>query len=161
MSAKDTLEIVAGKITTMAKKSDDFVISAAMLVREARQRVKSGEAGPGVRWEAWAAANIKLSKSRIRELQRIGDADDPNAELERIRGRTLERVQRHREKSAEQKTPLRNGARPADESLEPERRQLIEWATDASLEDVQWVLREIQNKLLEMPSFLDRRNKAA
>ena len=112
-------------------------------------------------WEAWAAENIKLSKSRIRELQRIGDADDPKAELERMRGRTRERVQRHREKSAERKTPLRNGARPADKSLEPERRQLIEWATDASLEDVRWVLREIQNNLLEIPSFLDRRNKAA
>ena len=161
MSAKDTLEIVAGKINEMVKKSDEYVILAAILVHEARQRVKSGEAGPGVRWEAWAAANIKLSKSRIRELQRIGDADDPNAELERIRGRTRERVQRHREKSAEQKTPLRNGARTADESLEPERRQLIEWATDASLEDVRRVLTEIQHDHLEIPGFMDRRNRAA
>ena len=50
MSAKDTLETVAGKITAMAEKSDEYVISAAILVHEARQRVKSGEAGPGVRW---------------------------------------------------------------------------------------------------------------
>ena len=145
----------------MAKKSDEYIISAAVLVHEARQRVKSVEAGPGVRWGAWAVENIKLSKSRIRELERLGDADDPNAELERIRGQTRKRVQRHRVKSAERKTPLRNGARPADESLEPERRQLIEWATDASLEDVRRVLTEIQRDPLDIPDFLDRRNKAA
>jgi len=161
MSANDPLEIVAGKIAVAVKKSDDMTITAALLVHEARQRVKSGEAGPGVKWEAWAAKNIKLSKSRVRELLRIGEADDPDAEMERIRGRTRERVHRHREKSAERKTPLRNGARSADESLEPERRQLIEWATDASLEDVRRVLREIQRDPLDIPDFLDRRNKAA
>ncbi len=161
MSAKDTLEIVAGKIAAMAKKSDEYVISAAILVHEARQRVKNGEAGRGVKWETWAVKNIKLSKSRIRELQRIGAADDPEAELCRNRGGTLQRVQRYREKTTERKTPLRNGARPADESLEPERRQLIEWATDAPLEDVRRVLREIQRDPLDIPDFLDRRNKAA
>ncbi len=161
MHTKDTLEIVAKKIVAMAKKSDEYVISAAVLVREARQRVNSGEAGSGVKWGPWAVENIKLSKSRIRELQRIGDADDPEAELERIREQTRERVQRHREKAAIRKTPLRNGSRPADESLEPERRQLIEWATDAPLEDVRRVLREIQRDPLDIPDFLDRRNKAA
>ncbi len=85
MHTKDTLEIVAKKIVAMAKKSDEYVISAAVLVRKVRQRVNSGEAGPGVKWGPWAAENIKLSTSRIRELQRIGDADDPEAELERIR----------------------------------------------------------------------------
>ncbi len=42
----------------MAKKSDQYVISAAILVHEARQRVNSGEAGRGVKWGTWAAENI-------------------------------------------------------------------------------------------------------
>lgn len=117
MSAKDTLENVVWKIAVAVKKSDDMTITAALLVHQARQRVKSGEAGPGVKWEAWAAKNIKLSKSRIRELLRIGDADDPDAELERIRGRTRERVHRHREKSAKRKSPFRNGPTECDTAL--------------------------------------------
>ena len=70
---KVPLEVVAREIKAHAKKSDEHVIAAAMLVAEARQRVDGGEAGD-ITWYAWAPENIKLSVSRLRDLQRIAAA---------------------------------------------------------------------------------------
>lgn len=67
---KDPLDIVAIKIAEHAKKSDQHVVAAAMLMRDARRRVDVGEAGD-VTWYEWALKNITLSGSRLRELQRI------------------------------------------------------------------------------------------
>ncbi len=81
---KESLGALAEKIAHCATQADDQTIEAAHLIREARKRVEAGEAGETT-WYEWARNNIKLSMSRVRELQRIGDAKDPRKELKRLR----------------------------------------------------------------------------
>lgn len=126
---KEPLKVVARKIKEHAEKSDEYVISAAKLVAEARRRVEAGEAGDTT-WYAWAPENIDLSLSRLRDLQRIAAADDPAKELERQRKLMQKRVEEHREKKAAEKR-----------ELEAERRELIAWAKKAPIEDVKQILR--------------------
>ena len=132
--AAEPLNIVARKIEEHAKKSDEHVIAAAMLVREARHRIEKGEAGP-VTWFEWAPANIHLSKSRLYELQRIAEADNPEAELERLRRLMRERAKRCREKKAE-----------AVHEIDEERRTLIAWAKNAPINEVRRVLGLIEKE---------------
>ncbi len=87
----ETLEALAVKIAQYATEADEKTIEAAKLVGEARKRVEAGEAGE-VKWYTWARENIKLSTSRLRELQRIAAAEDPQKELKRGRKKTQERV---------------------------------------------------------------------
>lgn len=133
-TADEPLDAVARRIEGHSRKSDDETITAAMLVREARRRVEAGEAGPAT-WFEWAPANIRLSRSRLYELQRIADADDPRAELERIRRMMRERAKRHRETKAE-----------AEQKDEIERRMLKEWADAAPLDEVKGVWRSIETR---------------
>ncbi len=120
----ESLEEVARKIEEHAEKSDDHVITAAKLMLEARRRVIKGEAGDTT-WPKWAPDNIKLSFSRLRELESIARADNPREELERLRELTLARVKKHRAKKAAEKS-----------SLESERKDLIAWAKTAPIEEV-------------------------
>lgn len=126
--AAEPLNIVARKIKEHAKKSDEHMIAAAMLVREARRRIEAGEAGM-ITWYEWGLKYIKLSTSRLYELQSIAEADNPEAELERLRRQTRERVKQHRKKKAE-----------AGRQSEQERRKLIAWAKKAPLDEVRRVL---------------------
>ena len=125
----ETLDVVARKIEEHAEKSDEHVIAAAVLVAEARRRVEAGEAGD-TKWYTWARENIKLSPSRLYELQCIAEADDPKKELERMRKLTRERVKEHRERKAAEKR-----------ALEEERQKLIAWAKKAPIEQVRRILR--------------------
>ena len=109
----ETLEAIAVKIAEKTNRADELsseaasldveadqlLIETAMLIKEARRKVEAD----GNVWSAWANENIKLKESRVRELQRVADADDPYAELERIRAATRDRVARHRaaQKAAE------------------------------------------------------------
>ncbi len=81
---KEPLETLAEKIAQCATQADDQTIEGARLISEARKRVEAGEAGDTT-WYSWAPKNIKLSMSRLRELQRIAEAQDPRKELERLR----------------------------------------------------------------------------
>ncbi len=80
----ETLEVLAEKIARYATQADEKTIEAAKLIREARNRVEAGEAGD-INWYSWGPKNIKLSMPRLRELQRIGAAENPQKELERGR----------------------------------------------------------------------------
>lgn len=152
---KDPLAVVAQKIETFATKADEYVIAAALLVREARRRVEAGEAGD-IRWYGWAPRNIKLSVSRLRELQRIAEADDPTAELERQRKLTQKRVENYRERQT-----------AAKKTLETERRKLIAWAEKAPIERVRDILCQVDTQIhtgsaqsREAPSVLARQEAA-
>ncbi len=139
----ETLETLAEKIAQYATEADEKTLEAAMLIREARKRVDAGEAGD-ITWTSWARKNIKLSKSRLRELQRISEAEDPQKELERGRKKTRERVERHREKK--KSAALRNGGASVAETaeLEDDRKSLIDWARSAPLDRVADVVSYIQ-----------------
>ena len=140
VDTKEPLDVVAGKIEAHAKKADEHVISAAMLMREARRRVDAGEAGD-ITWYAWAPKNINLSPSRLRDLQNIAEADDPAKELERQRELTRVRVENHREKKAAEAW-----------KLDEERRDLIAWAKKEPIEKVRQVLRLVGSQAYGAPS---------
>ena len=139
----ETLETLAVKIVQYATEADDKSIEAAKLIREARKRVEAGEAGD-ITWYSWAPKNIKLSMSRLRELQQIAKADDPQKELERLRKGNRERVARHRKKKSS--APLRNGGATIEVTaeIEDDRKSLIEWARSAPLDRVTEVLSYIR-----------------
>ena len=132
--AAEPLDIMARKIEEHAKKSDEHVIAAAMLMREARHRIEKGEAGQ-VKWFEWALDNIHLSKSRLYELQCIAEADDPARELERQRKRTRNRAKKHREKKSAETG-----------RLDEERRDLIAWAKNAPIIEIRRVLELIEKE---------------
>ena len=144
-----TLDDLAEKIVKFSNEADERVIEAAKLVREARGRVERGEAGD-VTWYEWARKNIKISGSRLRELQRIAKADEPMMELERTRKMTDKRVRDHRERK--KLAALRNGGDTAGQAaqLEPKREQLIEIAQSASLNHIEKLLSLYQELAAEI-----------
>ncbi len=135
----ETLEALVEKITRYFTEADEKTIEAAKLICEARKRVEAGEVGK-IKWETWARENIKLCDTRLRELQRIAKAKDPQKELERQREMTRERVERHREKK--KSAALRNGGASVTETaeLDADRQSLIAWAREAPLNHVTKVL---------------------
>ncbi len=140
---RESLETLAEKIAHCATRAEEHTIKAALLVREARKRVEAGEVGK-ITWFSWAPKNIKLAGSRLCELQRIAEAEDPRKELERIRKQTRKRVERHREKK--RSAPLRNGGATVEVTaeMEDDRKSLIEWARSAPLDRVAGVLSYIR-----------------
>ncbi len=136
---REPLDILAEKITRYANATDEKMIEAAKLVGEARKRVEAGEVGKAD-WETWARENINLGDSRLRQLQRIASAKDPQKELERQQKMTRERVERHREKK--KSAALRNAGASLTETaeLEEDRQSLIAWAREAPLNQVTEVL---------------------
>ncbi len=181
MTTQDSLESLAKQIVENADKADEYVVAAAMLIREARKRVEAGDAGNGVTWSGWAEKNIELSPSRLRELDRIAKADDPASELTRLRELASKRAAKHRAKQKEKAkpaSPLRNGdaetiedspSEPVqihsepEQDLEPERRELAEWSKSAPIDDVRHILAlaKTRTKMSDIPPLLDRRKKAA
>jgi len=102
----ESLETLAERIVQCADDADEKVIEAALLIREARDRVNRGDAGK-ITWTKWARENIKLSGTRLRELQRIANAEDPRQELKRQRDLAQTRVAKYREtQKAKQVGPL-------------------------------------------------------
>lgn len=130
-SENEPLSEVADRIAQHALDSNRYLIAAAMLIREARRRVEAGEAGD-VTWYEWAPKNIKLSKSRLRELQQIADADNPEDEVERLRRLNRKRVAEHRQKKVAER-----------EVLEEDRAQLIAWVKSAPILAVRRMLKTI------------------
>jgi len=68
--SRDTLETIAGKINAYLKRSDDQRVSAAVLLREAKERVEGGEAG-NISWVGWCRVNIKRRNGKPRSLRDI------------------------------------------------------------------------------------------
>ncbi len=87
----ETLETLAEKIAQYATEADEQTIATAMLLRELRKQIEDDKAGE-VKWYPWAEKHIKLKKTQLRVLLRIAEANDPRAELVRIRKETARRV---------------------------------------------------------------------
>ncbi len=131
----ETLAALAVKIARYATEADEKTIEAARMIRKVRMRVEAGEAGD-ITWISWAPKNIKLSMSRLRELQRIAAAEDPRKELQRQRKLIQVRVENHREKK--RSAPLRNGGAilKVTAEMEDDRKSLIDWARSAPIDRV-------------------------
>lgn len=89
------------EIESEAKKGDEHLIAVAMLVREVKMRIESGEAGEGVKWLVWAKQNFRMSKTKLYELNTIACAKDPKAALERYRHKNREYQKRYNERASE------------------------------------------------------------
>lgn len=135
-----TLDQIARDIEHHAVSADDHIIKAALLMREARRRVDEGEAGETT-WYTWAPKNIKLCPSRLRDLQRIAEADDPKKELERQRELTRVRAAKRRAKIAGQ--AWKN---------DKERVELIDWVKDAPEQQVSTLLNQARRLRDDMPT---------
>lgn len=105
----ESLEALAERIVQYANDADEKVIEAALLIRKARDRVNRGDAGK-ITWTKWARENIKLSGTRLRELQRIAKAEDPRQELKRQRDLAQTRVAKYREKQKAKKASALQGS---------------------------------------------------
>lgn len=135
-ASQEALHAVARRIEAHAHAADQETIEAALLLRDLRRRIEAGEAGD-VKWYAWARENIQLGQTRVRELQRIAEAEDPQAEIESLRRRIRERVERHRAAAERRRV---EAVKEVDADLEDERARLIAWAREAPLEDVRRIL---------------------
>jgi len=110
----ESLEALAERIVQCANEADEKAIEAAILIRQARDRVNRGDAGK-ITWTKWASVNIKLSKTRLRELHRIAKAEDPRQELKRQRDLAQKRAAKFREKQKAKKAAALQGS--GDESV--------------------------------------------
>jgi hypothetical protein len=107
--SRDTLETVAGKINAYLKKSDDQRVSAALLLREAKERIESGEAGD-ISWVSWCTTNIKRYDGKpksLRDIERLiaaAYATDPYAHIDADREKSrLSMAKSRAKKNAEAK----------------------------------------------------------
>ncbi len=135
----ESLEALAERIVSYANATDEKMIEAAMLIREARKRVEAGEVGKAD-WETWARENINLGDSRLRQLQRTANAKDPQKELERQQKMTRERVERHRENKMSAALRTAGASLTETAELEADRQRLIKWARSAPIDRVTKVL---------------------
>jgi hypothetical protein len=96
------IEVSFDKIKQYSEKTDQFRISAGKQFIELKVRIEAGEAGKGVKWWAWYAANFK-NRSR-RDAQRVmalARSDDPGAAAEEERAKNRAAVAAHRKRAGE------------------------------------------------------------
>ena len=92
------LDDLADKIDTNAQKADQHIRDAARSIIEAHKRAMSGEGGEGVTRAIWCRTNLKLTDARVRELLRIGKAENQDVELALLRLKNADRQAKSRAK---------------------------------------------------------------
>jgi hypothetical protein len=122
-------------IEASAEKSDERTIKIAMALRELRRRVERGEVGK-VRWYIWVDENVRLQKSRIGDLLRIAEAENPRTEAAHLRELNARRQVRFRAKEKKKRMV----------ELPRECRDIIDWARTATVDDAKAVLRVIETR---------------
>ena len=96
------IEASFDKIKHYGEKADQYRISAGKQLVELQARIEAGEAGKGVKWWGWYAANFK-NRSR-RDAQRVmalARSDDPGAAAEEERAKNRAAVAAHRKRAGE------------------------------------------------------------
>lgn len=95
MSAEeDRVHELVSELERDTRTGDEFTLVLALRVGELKRLVKAGAVGQGVKWEAWALQNIRVSASRLYELTAIAEAPDPKKMLEFYRRKNRERQKR-------------------------------------------------------------------
>ena len=81
----DLLGNLVVQIKTRLKKVDDYRVSAAILIHEARELVAEGAAGEDVKWSEWAPKQFKIGYREVKRLAQIGAAPSPETAMEEYR----------------------------------------------------------------------------
>jgi hypothetical protein len=118
----DPLSVVIKEIEMNGEKATSNLLAAGLRMRELRARVEGGEVGKGIKWFEWVLQHVHLKRSRLRDIKRVAEAEDPEGMAERMLKMNHDRVNKYRERKAR-----------AALMLEPERKALIAWAKTASL----------------------------
>src|SRR5262245_33961427 len=124
----------AQKIERRLRESDQKVLEAAALVVQCKKRFDRFEVR--ATWRQWSQTALSFGQARLYELLRIGQAADPQTELELQRD---ERRQRQARYSAARIT-VPNAPADLEPSLKPPQKRLIAWIKTASPQQVQFVL---------------------
>jgi hypothetical protein len=96
---RDPLDVVARKILALLDKSDDQRLSAAMLLKESKERVNAGEDPRFASFRAWCWECLPGRSDReIRRLLQIANAPDPQCKLNAMRATTRDQTRRWRHK---------------------------------------------------------------
>jgi hypothetical protein len=97
---RDPLDVVAGKILAFWERADDQRVLAAMLLKEAKERVEAGEDARFASFPLWCRECLPGRSNRdIRRLLQIANAPDPKSMLNKMRAKTREDTRRWREKT--------------------------------------------------------------
>ena len=76
------------KLKQYSEKADQYRSSAGKQLVELRARIEAGEAGKGVKWWAWYAANFKNRTRRdAQRVMALARSDDPGAAAEEERAK--------------------------------------------------------------------------
>ena len=89
---------VVKNIKARLKKVDDYRVSAAILIHEARELVAEGAAGPDVKWSEWAPKQFSIGYREIKRLAAIGSAPHPETAMEEHREAEAARMKELRAK---------------------------------------------------------------
>ena len=118
---RDPLDVVAGKILAFWKKAEDQRLSAALLLKEAKERVEAGEDGRFTSFLAWCRHRLPGRSDReIRRLLQIANAPDPKLALNEMRAKAREHTRLWRERQDSRESTGKNetgcgfGAEPRD-----------------------------------------------
>jgi hypothetical protein len=140
------LAAIAARIVKHANAADESLLHAAKELVAVKARIEGGEFG-NIKWAKWSSENLSLGPTRIRELLKIGQAENDEAELKRQRDNNSERQKRHRDKKTEaapassRRSPsIAEQASSKKETLRNASERLVAWANEAPEDQVQKVL---------------------
>ena len=137
MTGPQELRELAKTINKCGEQIDKREIEAARAICEAHKRIVRDKEFGDVGWQEWCRENITtLAESRIRELKRIGSAEDPKEELRKVRAQNSERAKK---------------ARQTLKDLHDGRKELIDLARDDSVP-----LKEIERVVDELRAAIDQ-----
>jgi hypothetical protein len=157
----DTLETVTGKINAYWRKSDDYRVTIAQLMVQAKTMVEAGDpAAEGMSWRQFTVLHFTTkdgSRRSLRDINRllqIGHAPDPQGEADRQREANREQMARTRQDTRVSQTD----PTVAERFNQPGMPRL-----GGSLGDIkQWIVDELdEDERLELYSWLGQYLDAA